>query len=143
MQCQCLPRRYCDCVKGLTAAEASAKSGAVLIICAELADGCGGENFYQDFRNCVSPEAFFDSCTSTPQEETVPDQWQSQILARILMKHKVIFVSRPEMKRVLEEMKLHYCATLEEALTLARREKGEEASVTLIPNGVSVIVQES
>ena len=129
-------------VKGLTAAEASAKEGAVLIMCAELADGTGGEGFYTSLRDCESPEDHFAQCAATPQNETIPDQWESQILARILMKHRVIYVSRPEMEQTLREMKLEYAPTLEAALTMAKADKGENASITVIPNGISVIVKE-
>lgn len=129
-------------VKGLTAAEASAKEGAVLIMCAELADGTGGEGFYTSLRDCESPKAHFVRCAATPQSETIPDQWESQILARILMKHRVIFVSRPEMEQTLREMKLEYAPTLEAALAMAKAGKGEHPSVTVIPNGISVIVKE-
>lgn len=128
-------------VKGLTAAEASAKEGAVLIMCAELADGTGGEGFYTSLRDCESPAAHFAQCAATPQDETIPDQWESQILARILMKHKVIFVSRPEMEDTLKEMKLDYAPDLNTAIAMAKQEKGEDASVTVIPNGISVIVK--
>lgn len=128
-------------VKGLTAAEASAKEGAVLIMCADLADGTGGEGFYQSLKNCESPAAHFAQCAATPQQETIPDQWESQILARILMKHHVIFVSRPEMEATLREMKLDYAPTLEAALEKAKQMKGENASITLIPNGISVMVK--
>ena len=128
-------------VKGLTAAEASAKEGAVLIMCAELADGTGGEGFYTSLRDCESPAAHFAQCAATPQDETIPDQWESQILARILMKHKVIFVSRPEMEDTLKEMKLDYAPDLNTAIAMAKQEKGGDASVTVIPNGISVIVK--
>ena len=129
-------------VKGLTAAEASAKEGAVLIMCAQLADGTGGQGFYTSLRDCESPEAHFAQCAATPQNETIPDQWESQILARILIKHRVIYVSRPEMEQTLREMKLEYAPTLEAALTMAKADKGENASITVIPNGISVIVKE-
>ena len=128
-------------VKGLTAAEASAKEGAVLIMCADLADGTGGEGFYQSLKNCESPAAHFHQCAATPQSETIPDQWESQILARILMKHHVIFVSRPEMEQILRDMKLDYAPSLEEAVAKAKAIKGEGASVTIIPNGISVMVK--
>ena len=128
-------------VKGLTAAEASAKEGAVLIMCAELADGTGGEGFYTSLRDCETPAAHFEQCVNTPQSETIPDQWESQILARILMKHRVIFVSRPEMEQTLREMKLDYAPNLETAMAMAKQDKGENASVTLIPNGISVMVK--
>ena len=128
-------------VKGLTAAEASAKEGAVLIMCADLADGTGGEGFYQSLKNCESPAAHFAQCAATAQSKTIPDQWESQILARILMKHRVIFVSRPEMETTLREMKLDYAATLEDAFAMAKADKGENAEVTVIPNGISVMVK--
>ena len=128
-------------VKGLTAAEASAKEGAVLIMCAELADGTGGEGFYTSLRDCETPAAHFEQCVNTPQSETIPDQWESQILARILMKHRVIFVSRPEMEKTLREMKLDYAPDLETAMAMAKQDKGENASVTLIPSGISVMVK--
>ena len=129
-------------VKGLTAAEASAKPGAVLIMCADLADGTGGEGFYRSLRDCLTAEEHFTQCAATPQNETIPDQWESQILARILMKHHVIFVSRPEMQVTLREMKLDYAPSLEAAMARARQLKGDGASVTIIPNGISVIVKE-
>jgi len=128
-------------VKGLTAAEASAKEGAVLIMCAELADGTGGEGFYQSLKNCESPAAHFEQCAATPQNETIPDQWESQILARILMKHRIIFVSRPEMETTLREMKLGYAPDLATAMAMAKQDKGENARITLIPNGISVMVK--
>lgn len=128
-------------VKGLTAAEATAKEGAVLIMCAELADGTGGEGFYTSLRDCESPAAHFAQCAATPQSETIPDQWESQILARILMKHRVIFVSRPEMAQTLREMKLEYAPDLTTALAMAKADKGENAKITLIPNGISVMVK--
>ena len=136
-----LDQNIYQCVKGLTAAEASAKEGAVLIMCAELADGTGGEGFYTSLRDCESPAAHFAQCAATPQNETIPDQWESQILARILMKHHVIFISRPEMEKTLREMKLDYAPDLDTAYAMAKREKGQNASVTLIPNGISVVVQ--
>ena len=128
-------------VKGLTAAEASAKEGAVLIMCADLADGTGGEGFYRSLRDCESPAAHFAQCAATPQSQTIPDQWESQILARILMKHRVIFVSRPEMEVTLREMKLEYAPDLDTAIAMAKTDKGENADITIIPNGISVMVK--
>jgi nickel-dependent lactate racemase len=77
---------------------------------------------------------------ATPQDRTIPDQWESQILARILIKYRVIFVSRPEMRQIIEDMKMTYAASLPEALGLAR--SWGKKSVTVIPNGISVIVKE-
>lgn len=129
-----------QCVKGLTAAEATAKPGAVLIICAEAADGIGGDGFYQSLLQCEDAAALYDAYCATPQEKTIPDQWQTQILARILMKHRVIFVTRRELAKTICEMKMEYAETLEQALEMARESVGEKGTVTAIPNGISVIV---
>lgn len=126
-------RQYC---------EVKAVPGAVLIMCAELADGTGGDSFYRSLRDCESPRAHFERCAATPQAETIPDQWESQILARILMKHRVIFVSRPEMEQTIREMKMDFAPSLEQAVAMARKEKGGNPRITVIPDGVSVIVRQ-
>lgn len=136
-----LDQNIYQCVKGLTAAEASAAEHAVLIICAEAADGCGGDYFYRSLRECSSAAALYDQCTQTPQASTIPDQWQSQVLARILMKHPVIFVTQLQWEPMIQEMKMSYCETLEEAIKLARKIRGEQAHITVIPDGVGVIVR--
>ncbi len=128
-------------VKGLTAAEASAREGAVLIMCAELADGTGGEGFFKSLRDCKTPADHFAQCAATPQSETIPDQWESQILARILMKHRVIFVSRVGIEHTLRAMKLDYAPDLDTAIAMARADRGRDAEITIIPNGISVMVK--
>ena len=136
-----LDQNIYQCVKGLTAAEASAKDGAVLVMCAELSDGHGGEGFYETLKNCESPAKLYDEIMHTPQEKTLPDQWESQILARILMHHRVIFVAPGSRQQLLADMKLSWAADLECAMAMARAEKGTDASVTVIPDGVSVVVK--
>lgn len=136
-----LDQNIYQCVKGLTAAEASAKSGAVLIMCAELRDGTGGESFHRSMRDCSSPQALYAQYCATPQDQTIPDQWESQILCRILMKHRVIFVTRSEMKQTLLDMKLEYAPDLSTALSMARETAGNTRNITVIPNGISVIIR--
>ena len=76
-------------VKGLTTAADAAADGAALIICAECADGIGGDSFYKALSECANPEELLEDIRRVPMDETVPDQWQYQILARILEKHHV------------------------------------------------------
>ena len=136
-----LDQNIYQCVKSMTAAEASAKEGGVIILCAECADGNGGDYFEAQLRECDSPAKLFESFAQTPADKTAKDQWQSQILARILIHHPVIFVTRPELQKTIEDMKMIYAPTIKEALAKARAIRGESASVTIIPNGVSVIVE--
>jgi nickel-dependent lactate racemase len=128
-------------VKGLTAAEAAAAPGGTIITCAACSDGGGGESFTRTLRECESPAALLKKILAVPQDETVPDQWESQILARILAAHRVIFVAEPQVRELLCSMKMEYAPTLEEAFAAAVSEKGGSAKLTVIPNGISVIVR--
>ena len=61
--------------------------------------------------------------------------------ARILKSRKLIAVSRPELKQTFLDMKMDYAETLEEAWEKAKAIAGEDCSVNLIPDGISVIVE--
>ena len=128
-------------VKGLTAAEAAAAPGAVLIISARCNDGTGGESFYRALRDCASLDELMERILATPMDKTDPDQWEYQILCRMMRKHRIIFVSDPTMQKTLEEMKLEYAPDLDTALDRAFADKGPDAHLVLIPNGISVIVE--
>lgn len=133
-----LDQNIYQCVKGMTAAEACCEEGGVIILCAECADGHGGEGFYRALRDCESPSALYAAQMATPQDETVPDQWESQILARILIHHTVIFVTRPELKNIVEDMKMRFAPSLEAAIAQAAA-MGKK-KIAFIPNGISVII---
>ena len=133
-----LDQNLYQCVKGMTAAEATCNPGGVIIDCVECADGHGGQSFYESLRDCESADAFYAKCLATPQDKTIPDQWEAQILARIVRNFTVIVVSRPEMKTMVEEMKMRYAASLDEAL--AQAQAMGKKTLTVIPNGISVIV---
>jgi nickel-dependent lactate racemase len=136
-----LDQNMYQCVKSMTAAEATCVEGGVIIECAECADGTGGDGFYHALKDCTDASSLMEEILQVPQNETKPDQWEYQIQARILMHHTVIYVSRPEMRQTIEEMKMRYAETLDEALRMAREIRGEDAKVTVIPNGISVIVR--
>ncbi len=128
-------------VKGMTAAEATLKEGGVIIIAAECRDGHGGEAFYETFAGSSGAREVMDEILSKGREQTMPDQWESQVLARILLKHEVIMVTDAGQKMV-EDMHLHYAADLEEAMAKAVAMIGrDDYQVTVVPDGVSVIVR--
>ena len=127
-------------VKGLTAAEAAAAEGAVLIMVSSCSDGAGGDSFYRALRDCATPQTLMDEILATPQDQTKPDQWEYQILARIMCKHRIIFVTDPSHRQATLDMKLEWAATVDEAMAMAQEAKGEEAHLVVIPNGISVMV---
>ena len=135
-----LDQNIYQAVKGMTAAEATCNEGGVIVIAAACNDGHGGKDFYETFLHCPSAAQIFDTIMKVPMEETVPDQWESQILARILMKHQVILVSTHCDPSVITNMHLQHAYTLSEALAMAYKIKGDYASVVAVPDGVSVIV---
>lgn len=129
-------------VKGLTAAEAAAAPGATLIMVSSCSDGHGGESFYKALHDCESPEKLTQEILATPQTQTKPDQWEYQILARVLCKHRVIYVTDPAQRPTIEGMKLEWAPDVDEALARARQAKGADAHLVVIPNGISVMVTE-
>ena len=135
-----LDQNIYQAVKGMTAAEATAKEDAVIIIAAACNDGHGGKAFYDTFIENPTPQSIMDKIMQIPMESTIPDQWESQILARILIKHKVILVTDQCDPQMVKDMKMLHAYTLEEALNMAYEIKGADATVTVVPDGVSVIV---
>lgn len=128
-------------VKGMTAAEAVCKEGGVIIMVSACNDGHGGKSFYENMANAKSPEEVLNRVMKTGRNETIPDQWEFQILARILKKHTVILVSELCDPEMIKKMHMQHAYTFEEALKRAFEIKGSDADITVIPDGVGVVVK--
>lgn len=127
-------------VKGMTAAEATVKDGGVIIMAAECVDGHGGEVFFDTFKNASGPQEIMEGILPRSREETIPDQWESQILARILLHHEVIMVTDAP-RDMVQAMHMHWASTLQEALRIAEAlVNKKDCEIAIIPDGVSVIV---
>lgn len=128
--------------KGMSAAEATVKDGGIIIMLCSCVDGTGGDYFYHSLADAPDIETAYQKFLSTPQEKTMPDQWCAQVLARVIRKHKTIFVADPAQKQMIENLKMTYAPDLQTAYKMAREIKGENASLTCIPNGISVVIKE-
>ncbi|MBE6613335.1 MAG: nickel-dependent lactate racemase [Ruminococcaceae bacterium] len=129
-------------VKGMTAAEATVKEGGVIIMISASDDGHGGERFYNTFRDEPDTGRLLSKIEATPPADTIPDQWESQILARIQKKAHVLYLSEApdEMIRNFHMTPVH---SMEEALAEADRLLGRsDGTITAIPDGISVVVVE-
>ncbi len=133
-----LDQNIYQAVKSLSTAEAAAAEGADIIVCAACADGIGGEQFYRAVKECGSPAALLEQIRAVPAEKTVPDQWQYQILCRILEKHRVLFVTDPSLAQVITDMKMTCCGSLDQALALACQAHPMGHGV-IIPDGVAAM----
>jgi len=134
-----LDQNIYQAVKSMTAAEACCRENGVIIVLAECSDGHGGESFYQTFARADSVQGIMEEILARTAEETVADQWESQVLARILLKHEVILVSEVE-RELVENMYLHYAKDINTALKMAEKIAGKKSKITVIPDGVGVIV---
>lgn len=128
-------------VKGMTAAEACVRQDGVIIMCAALGDGSGGENFYQWFKQADKPATVARAIESIPPEDTNMDQWEAQILARVLCKATCIFVTSADNHQLIEDMQMTWAGNLAEAMNMATAIVGRDSTVVVIPDGVGVIIK--
>ncbi len=136
-----LDQNVYQAVKGMTAAEAAVKKDGVIVMLAAANDGIGGDAFYHQLADEEDIEKTMAVFLARGREETVPDQWQTQILLRVLMRARVILVSEMPDETV-KKMHMIPAHSVEEALTLAKKLLGrEDVSIAAIPDGVSVIVK--
>jgi nickel-dependent lactate racemase len=135
-----LDQNVYQAVKGMTAAEATCREGGVIVMAASCSDGHGGRSFYDGLANASGPREILDRVGSVAMEDTAPDQWEFQILARILDRFDVVLVSDRIDPAMVRAMHMEHAATLPEALDRAFAIKGRDAKVAVIPDGVSVIV---
>lgn len=135
-----LDQNIYQAVKGMTAAEATLKKGGVIIMVAECVDGHGGDSFFNTFKGAAGPREVMDSILPRSSGETIPDQWESQILARVLLQHEVIMVTGAP-REMVEAMHMKRAETIGEAIGIAEKIINKaDYDITVIPDGVSVIV---
>lgn len=139
-----LDQNIYQAVKGMTAAEATVKEGGVTIMLAKSNDGHGGKSFYETFKNQKDLHQMMADFLATPADQTIIDQWQSQIFARLLMHSTVIYVSDApdEIVADLHMIPAHSITEAVETADAILAEKGiTDGKILAIPDGVSVIVR--
>ena len=134
-----LDQNIYQAVKGMTAGEATCAEGGVIIMVAACNDGHGGVSFMETMTQALTPAQILERIQATPKAHTVPDQWESQILARILSKFQVVLVSRCD-PELVKAMKMHPASDLTQALEIAEALLGRPGAVTVIPEGISSII---
>lgn len=124
--------------KAVATAEACCREGGVIIMVASCIDGMGGSHFEKLMLQGTQDEidAFL---SKIPPKESIPEQWCAQIYARILKKYTVILVTTYLDHDLVRKANMIPASTPDEALKLAYEKLGKDASVVVIPDGVSVL----
>ncbi len=131
-----LDRNLYQAVKGMATGELIVKDGGVIIVMAECIDGVEHMDFQRLMGGAKTPREVLDTIK---EEEPLGDQWEAQVLARVLQRAEVIVVSKGVKDRVIEGMLMTPASTPEEALNLALRKMGKNAKVVAIPEGSFII----
>lgn len=124
-----------------TAAMCAGEDG-VIILLSGCADGFGGEHF-QELMLSGTVEEIEEKLSNIPPEETIPEQWVSQIFLGVMRKHRVILVTSNIDPELVKKANFIPAATADEALGIAFSIKGKDARVVVIPDGVSVVISGS
>jgi nickel-dependent lactate racemase len=89
--------------------------GGVIVMMAGLSDGTGGQGFYHNLADAKSTKEFLDRVSRVDRNHTMPDQRESQVLARILDKHSVIMVSDMIRPGIVTGMHMQHARTVDES----------------------------
>ncbi|MFC4533168.1 nickel-dependent lactate racemase [Sphaerisporangium dianthi] len=119
-------------VKGMSAAAQVVKPGGTIICAAECQDGFPDHGSYREvLTSAASPDALFEEISR--RAETVPDQWQVQIQARIQRTARVIMHTSYMSDADLAE------AHLEQTGDIGRTVHGLPGRVCVLPEGPMTI----
>jgi len=125
-----LDRNVYQCVKGIAVPERILHRDSRIIMVGECMDGVG----HQDFLRLLAsdtPDAIYEKLREG--EVLIRDQWEVQVLCRILRKTPVCFVTRRELASEIESMHMHYAQTIEQALDSVNLRRSE--MVLVLPQG--------
>ena len=131
-----LDRNIYQCVKGIAVPEEIMHNHSRIIMVGECADGTA----HEEFRRLMvdrSPEEIYSRLKTAGN--TARDQWEAQVLCRILLKNEVWFVTRNQLRSEIELMHMHYSSTVKEALKSCGLSKGER--VLIAPEGPAMILK--
>ncbi|GAA4870976.1 nickel-dependent lactate racemase [Pseudonocardia benzenivorans] len=129
-----LDQNLYQAVKGMSAAATVVRPGGRIVCAAECRDGFPDHGSFREvLASADSPRALLESIAA--RERTVPDQWQVQVLARVLDRAQVAvrtdFLDADDLRSAhllpCEDVR----ATVDEALAAA----GPDARVCVLPEG--------
>ena len=133
-----LDQNLYQAVKGMSAAYQVVKPGGLIVCAAECRDGFPDHGSYREvLASAASPRALLDAIAA--RAETVPDQWQVQIQARIQSGSRVVmhtsYLSDADLAAAHLEQTADISATVADVLAAA----GPGARLCVLPEGPQTI----
>jgi len=125
-------------VKSMAIGEMAVKNGGTIIAVNECIEGIGvgQDKFRELIFSGMLPSEIHEKILN--KEIVVPDQWEIQILARILIKADIFIISRLNEDEI-GNIGLKYAETVEEAIKISLKKYGPNASILILPNGPLVL----
>lgn len=129
-----LDQNLYQAVKGMSAAAMVTRPGGTIICAAECRDGFPDHGSYREvLASAASPQALLDEIRA--REQTVPDQWQVQVQARVQVAANVLVHSSYLSADDLAAAHLGHTADVSAAIAEAVDAAGPDARVCVLPEG--------
>ncbi len=125
-------------VKSMAIGEMAVKQGGTIISVNECEDGLGHERFKNLLFSGTTPEMIHSKILN--HEINVPDQWEVQILTRILKKAQIYLISSLD-ETEIGNIGLKHAKSVEEAINSSIKRQGANAKILLLPNGPQILPQ--
>ena len=133
-----LDRNLYQAVKGMSAAASIVEPGGTIVCAAECRDGLPAEGAYATLlRSRGSPAELLEAIESSG--ETLPDQWQVQIQARIQQHARVLVHAEGVSDDDLRSAHVEPAGDVEAAVLEALAGSGRGSSVCVLPEGPQTI----
>jgi nickel-dependent lactate racemase len=132
-----LDRDLYQAVKAMVVGEAATREGGTIIVACECRDGIGHPHFRKVVDESSGPDEILEKIRK-PGSFTI-DQWQAQVMARILQRNRVICVTEGVDADSMKAMHLDYAKNIDEALNAALKQSGADPEINVIPGGPSTI----
>ncbi len=125
-------------VKSMAIGELAVKKDGTIISVNECVEGIGKgqENFRELIFSGFEPEKLYDKILNG--EIVTPDQWEIQILCRVLMKADVILVSNLN-ENEIGNIGLKYAKTVEEGIEMELEKTSLDAKILILPHGPQIL----
>lgn len=133
-----LDQNLYQAVKGMSAATTVVKPGGTIVCAAECRDGFPNHGSYREvLESAASPQALLEMIEQ--RTETIPDQWQVQIQAKIQSANRVVMHTSYLSDQALAAAHLEQTDDVGRTVAEALAAAGPDARVCVLPEGPQTI----